>query len=110
MPETLRLKKTIGPSHPTTPEDAVAAKAALARLGHYEIPDFGITPYPDSALFDGLRNFQQEQELKVDGLMKPDGRRPSASASSLRKPPKKTASCPLCVIIQTQIQPQMLRP
>ncbi len=73
MPDFFRLKNAIGPAREIAPEDAVAAKTALAEIGHYQIPDFGVTPYPDVALFEGVRKFQREQELKVDGLMNPDG-------------------------------------
>ncbi|WP_316975744.1 hypothetical protein [Shumkonia mesophila] len=73
MPDFFRLKNAIGPAREIAPEDAVAAKTALAELGHYQIPDFGMTPYPDGALFEGVRKFQREEGLEVDGLMNPNG-------------------------------------
>jgi len=73
MLDFFRLKNAIGPAREIAPEDAVAAKTALAEIGHYQIPDFGVTPYPDGTLFEGVRKFQREQGLKVDGLMNPDG-------------------------------------
>jgi len=73
MFDFFRLKRTVGPTHDLAPDDAIAAKTALAELGHYEVPRSGITPHADSALFAGLKNFQREQGLVVDGLMRPDG-------------------------------------
>lgn len=32
-----------------------------------------MTPYPDQALFDGIKDYQRQNGLQVDGIMLPDG-------------------------------------
>ena len=53
--------------------DTVDTKKALARLGHYSVPKWGVTPYPDTAMFEGVKSFQRSQGLAVDGRMSKDG-------------------------------------
>lgn len=53
--------------------DVLAVKQRLNALGHYEIPSYGMTQYPDHRLFDGIRSFQRDHNLIVDGYMKPGG-------------------------------------
>ena len=72
-PLPLQIKRPIGWNHNVDPEDVLKAKNLLNRIGHYEMPDFGLTPYPDRALFKGLEGFQKSHGLKVDGLMNPGG-------------------------------------
>ena len=47
MPEALRLKQTVGRSGAVDPGDVLNIKKTLKRLGLYEIPDYGLTPYTD---------------------------------------------------------------
>ncbi len=54
-------------------EDVLKVKTALAKTGHYEIPDYGITKYPDKRMFDAIKNFQDENDLKKDGVITPEG-------------------------------------
>ncbi|MBT5664904.1 MAG: hypothetical protein HOJ06_06160, partial [Rhodospirillaceae bacterium] len=68
-----KLKKTIGNSYNMDLDDSLKTKKALAGLGHMKIPDFGLTAYPDQAMIEGVKSFQKEQGLKVDGVMKADG-------------------------------------
>ncbi|MBI5163199.1 MAG: peptidoglycan-binding protein [Magnetospirillum sp.] len=54
--------------------DIVATKTALNRLGYYQPPygsEFG--DWTDREMFDGIKRFQQDNALKVDGMMKPGG-------------------------------------
>ncbi len=69
----LGLSSTISPFTDTQPDDVLKTKSALAQTGHYEVPDFGITPYPDTPMIEGIKKFQQDNGLKVDGVMKPQG-------------------------------------
>ena len=69
----LVLKRTIGESYATDPNDILVTKQSLSRLGHYERPDWGLTEIADRALFDGISSFQAKRGLKVDRLMKPEG-------------------------------------
>jgi len=45
----------------------------LYRLGYYEAPEWGVSPYPDAALFKAVRAFQSAQGLAADGVIKPEG-------------------------------------
>lgn len=64
---------TISQSSNTKPDDVFNTKNALAQTGYYKVPDFGITDTPDMGMIDGLKGFQQDNGLKVDGVMKPGG-------------------------------------
>lgn len=72
FPSLFSLRKTLS-SFNATGEDVVKIKRALSRLGHYKVPDFGITPYADTPMFDGIKAFQESSRLAADGLMKPGG-------------------------------------
>lgn len=48
-------------------------KTALARLGLYEIPSYGLTPYPDEAMFDGIAALQTRLGAEATGSMLPGG-------------------------------------
>jgi hypothetical protein len=49
------------------------AKHAFRQLGYYDVPSYGLTPYPDQPLFDGVRAYQKDNDLTVDGTMMPGG-------------------------------------
>jgi peptidoglycan hydrolase-like protein with peptidoglycan-binding domain len=55
------------------PDDVVGVKMRLRDDGYYETPPYGITPYADDALFHGIKSFQRDRGLTVDGIMNPDG-------------------------------------
>ncbi|OAN49782.1 hypothetical protein A6A04_18735 [Paramagnetospirillum marisnigri] len=68
------LKQPFGADYSVDPDDIVNTKSALNQLGYYEPPDdTGIQPWTDQATFDGIKNFQQDNELTVDGFMRPGG-------------------------------------
>lgn len=67
------LNSTISASHNAHPDDVMLLKQLLSESGHYEIPDFGITPYSDTPLIESIKSFQKEHGLAVDGVVKPDG-------------------------------------
>jgi len=71
--QPLKIKNSIGWNYNVTLEDVLETKKRLKKIGHYEVPDYGLTPYPDRALFDGIKGFQKNAGLKVDGIMKPGG-------------------------------------
>ena len=74
----LKLGGMVSPSASIEPDDIVRTKQALGGLGHYPIPQPGITDFTDDKMFDAIKGFQREQGLKVDGLMSPSG--PTARA------------------------------
>jgi len=54
--------------------DIVNAKKALNYLGFYPRPSKGVfADWVDSQVFDGIRRFQSENGLEVDGAMRPGG-------------------------------------
>ena len=69
----LRLRNIIGRSYSVDPDDTRNTKIALRDLGYFKTPSFGITPYPDEYMFEGIEDFQDDFDLRKDGLMKPNG-------------------------------------
>lgn len=67
------LRHSIGPDSSMDLDDVLATKNALNRLGVMPVPSYGLTPYPDHAMLDGVRTFQRQHGLRVDGVMRPDG-------------------------------------
>lgn len=63
-------------------KDVFAVKHALVKTGHYDVPEYGITPYPDKALFGAIKDFQKENGLRTDGIIKPEGETLSALNNS----------------------------
>ena len=78
-----RLHK-LSPNAHADPQDVVAAKLILRGLGHYEAPDWGISEYPDRNLFDAIKDFQAQNELRVDGIINSDGETVQALAQRLQ--------------------------
>lgn len=68
------------------PLDVLRVKSALAALGHYDAPKWGVTPYPDAALYAAIEAFQRARGLRVDGRMKPGGETEAALGQSLTPP------------------------
>lgn len=58
--------------------DVLQIKGALSRIGYYNIPAYGLTPYPDIAMFDAVKAFQKDNGLKQDGIITPKGETLSA--------------------------------
>lgn len=53
--------------------DILNVKKALFRTGDYDIPDYGLTAYPDQQMFSAIKKFQKNNGLKVDGVIETDG-------------------------------------
>jgi len=68
-----RLKKPLGPAYTMDEDDVLKTKVALRDLGHMKKPDYGLTPFPDQPMIDGIRDFQRSHGLKPDGVAKPGG-------------------------------------
>lgn len=73
MLDPFQITKPVSPAHALAEEDVLKTKDALSALGHYQEPEGGSTPWPDTPMFEGLKTFQKDQGLKPDGLMKPGG-------------------------------------
>lgn len=79
------LKKPVAKGFVSDDDDILNTKKALLSIGHYKMGDGGLTPKPDNGLYDGLKKFQSQNNLKVDGIMKPGGPTAGALGSILGK-------------------------
>ena len=70
----LQLSKTIDRNSADMDEDDVlAVKSSLKNLNYYKEPKYGMTKFSDNEMFEGIKKFQTDNKLKVDGIMKPKG-------------------------------------
>jgi len=67
------LNDRLGRDSSADTEDVLRVKKRLNTLGFYPIPKYGMTPWTDEGLFEGLKIFQKANGLSVDGFMKPGG-------------------------------------
>ena len=81
-----KLKNTIGRNYSVGEYDTLTMKNILKKLGHYKTPDYGMTPFPDEPMFEGIRGFQKAKGLVVDGVVAPQG--PTARALGEALSPK----------------------
>lgn len=74
MDNFLKLKKEVSETTADIDgDDVLSVKKNLENLGYYKKPEWGMTKFGDNQMFDGIRTFQKEKQLKVDGIMKPAG-------------------------------------
>lgn len=59
--------------HRVEPNDVLVVKRSLQRLGHYQPVAGELNDTTEDSLFDGIKSFQKQQNLRVDGLIRPDG-------------------------------------
>lgn len=96
----IKLKNTVGDDYKIDPDDILNLKSVLHKLGYYDVPKYGMTPYADNSLFSSLKKFQKDKKLKVDGIAKPKGETIQAingilgSSDPLVRSP--TFICPIC--------------
>ncbi len=69
MPPFFTLRQVVSQTR-ARPADVLNVKRALNRMGFYDVPDYGMTPYADRTMFDGIRRFQRANGLRVDGVMR----------------------------------------
>lgn len=81
---SLPLMASLMPSASADPDDVIVTKRSLERAGQYKQPDWGLTDIPDGELFEGIRRFQKENKLKVDGVMHPGGETAKKLGEKLR--------------------------
>jgi hypothetical protein len=83
-----KLKRPMDEYTNVDPGDIVNAKQASRDLGYYQ-PPIGNTigAWVDNKLFDCIRNFQRDNRLKVDGVMKPGGPTEAAINAKIQKMP-----------------------
>lgn len=73
LDDFLSLKRPLAADSAADEDDVLSVKKNLNRSGYYDEPDYGMTPYPDKPLFDGIRTFQKDNDLTIDGVMNPGG-------------------------------------
>lgn len=71
--KTFKLHGRVDRSTSVDERDTLQTKSALGELGYYKLPRYGMTPYPDEPMFDGIEAYQRTNKLYVDGVMKPGG-------------------------------------
>lgn len=60
MLNPFQITKPVGMSYALDENDVLKTKSALSKLGHYKEPVAGMTPWPDTPMFEGLKSFQKE--------------------------------------------------
>jgi len=91
MSKKYQLKSAIDASSRADGDDVRAVKSALHGLGYYKEPEWGITSFPDTEMFDSIERFQGDHGLRQDRVMKPGGETENELAA--RSP---TFRCPRC--------------
>lgn len=86
--DPLKLNSVLASNASADETDVETVKQHLNTLGHYEIPSYGITKWPDNQLFEGIKSFQREKKLTVDGYMKPEGETEAALNDAINQRPK----------------------
>lgn len=71
MTKRYSLKSSLASNANVDLDDAMKTKLALQRLGYYKTPSYGMTPYPDQPLFDGVSALQRDKGLRSTGEMRP---------------------------------------
>ena len=82
------LKKTVARNTQTDVEDTANVKFALTGLGYYDDTETGLSPYGDNQLFQSVQAFQDDNDLKKDGVIKPKGPTHTKIKEKLREDPK----------------------
>ncbi len=89
----LSLRAPLSPDHVVEPADILDTKKALMTLGYYQPLD-GAEPgaWVDRDLFAGIKQFQRDNGLKVDALVRPGGPTEKALNEALEDAPNAPAN------------------
>jgi hypothetical protein len=79
----MQLSRRVGRDIAVGEADTTAIKAGLQRLGFYEEPSYGMTPYPDDRMFEGLKALQARMGLEATGTIRPGGPEEAALSNAL---------------------------
>jgi hypothetical protein len=85
MDRLFKLRSDLAPSAKADGDDVNLTKHFLAGTGDFEVPDYGITKYPDAHLFDAIAKFQGRNKLETDGIMRASGPTEGALDRQLRE-------------------------
>ncbi len=102
----LRIKGHVAGSARVGPEDTLSTKKALHDLGYYDIPDYGMTPFPDQPMFDGIAEVQKKNDLFHDRAMSPGGETETAINRELGQRAHEAASGARPRNVQAQKEPE----
>lgn len=80
----LSLRAPFGSNYAVEPDDILDTKRALMALDYY-YPVAGTEPgaFVDNDLFAGIKSFQRDHSLKIDGFMRPGGETEAALNEAL---------------------------
>ena len=73
MYRPLKLDSSVGQGFDSRPDDVRTVKTALADLGYYQPDMSGMTEFLDPDLDDGVRRYQKDRGLTIDGWLAPEG-------------------------------------
>ncbi|MCK5296953.1 MAG: minor capsid protein [Alphaproteobacteria bacterium] len=73
MMASFNIKSTIGDGYNMNLDDVMSVKTILNSLGYYDVPKYGMTVYPDQQMIVGIKSYQHDNGLTVDGYMKHSG-------------------------------------
>ncbi len=79
------LEQSIARDRNVQLHDQRKLKFALTALGYHDDTKEGLSPYSSNQFFDGIKKFQKDNKLKVDGLVRPEGETHKAIKSRLAK-------------------------
>lgn len=69
----IKIRKGILEDGANFSDDVIQTKKHLNTLGYYNVPEYGLTEYPDKDLFRAIKSYQKDKNLTVDGKIFPDG-------------------------------------
>ncbi len=79
----MRLSRRVGRDITIEEADTTAIKTGLQRLGFYEEPSYGMTPYPDDGMFEGIKALQTWLGVDATGTIRPGGAEEAARSNVL---------------------------
>ncbi|MCS5596496.1 MAG: peptidoglycan-binding protein [Alphaproteobacteria bacterium] len=79
------LKSNVGNNHTNDPDDIIKTKRHLNKLGYFVEDTEG--PFITKALENGIIKYQKDNNLKIDGVMKPGGETERSMFEVLAKKP-----------------------
>ena len=95
--ETFQISDRVSSNNDVEPRDARKMKRVLIELGFLDEPDIGVNGFVDTALLEGIQEFQKQNDLPADGVVKPGGPTEGLIAQALqrRRRNRRSSSRPL---------------
>lgn len=86
MSTRFNIKSLLASNTNVDPDDSIKTKEALRRLGYYNTPSYGMTPYPDRELFTAVADLQRDSGIPPTGEMRPGDDTEKAVRAALDAP------------------------